>query len=241
LSPVRAMARPFSSAFRCTWLRGLPMHKSRILLADDHGVVREGLKSLINAQPDLEVVGEAGDGESACRMAEELLPDLVVMDVSMPGLTGDRATSRLGASCPGVRVLALTVHEDREHLRRLLKAGASGYVLKLATGEDFLRSLRVVAAGGVYLDPAVAGKVVGDLLQERGDLGPADEGSLTQREAEVILRVARGFSNKEIAAQLDISVKTVETHKLRSMEKLNLRSRADVVQFALKRGWLTPS
>jgi DNA-binding NarL/FixJ family response regulator len=217
-----------------------PMSKLRILLGDDHAVVRQGLKSLIDSQPDLEVVGEAGDGESACRMAEELRPDVAVLDVSMPGMTGDLATKRLRANCPAVRVLALTVHEDGEHLRRLLKAGAAGYVLKLATGDEFLRALRVVAAGGVYLDPAVAGKVVSEVVRERGQEGPTHKGSLTEREAEVLLRVARGFSNKEIAAQLDISVKTVETHKLRSMEKLGLRSRADVVQFALRHGWLTP-
>ena len=124
------------------------MSKLRILLADDHGVVREGVRSLIAAQPDFEVVGEAGDGETACRLAERLHPDLVVMDVSMPGMTGDRATSLLKMACPGAKVLALTVHEDREHLRRLLQAGASGYVLKLATGEELIRAIRVVASGG---------------------------------------------------------------------------------------------
>lgn len=215
--------------------------KLRILLADDHEVVREGVRSLIAAQPDFEVVGEAGDGETACRLAERLRPDLVVMDVSMPGMTGDRATSLLKTTCPGAKVLALTVHEDREHLRRLLKAGASGYVLKLATGEELIRAIRVVASGGVYIDPAVAGKVVDDLFEGRGDASPVKEGSLTPRETEVLLRVAQGYSNKEIAAQLEISVKTVETHKLRSMDKLGLRSRADVVQFALRRGWLAPT
>lgn len=214
--------------------------KLRILLADDHEVVREGVRSLIAAQPDFEVVGEAGDGETACRLAEQLRPDLVVMDVSMPGMTGDRATMLLKTTCPGTKVLALTVHEDREHLRRLLKAGASGYVLKLATGEELIRAIRVVASGGVYIDPAVAGKVVDDLFQERGEADPVEE-SLTPRETEVLLRVAQGHSNKEIAAQLDISVKTVETHKLRSMDKLGLRGRADVVQFALRRGWLAPT
>jgi DNA-binding NarL/FixJ family response regulator len=213
--------------------------KVKILLADDHAVVREGLKSLIDAQPDLKVVGEAGDGEAARRLVAELLPDVVVMDVSMPGMTGDRATAILTGEHPGVKILALTVHEDREHLRRLLQAGASGYVLKMSSAAEFLRALRVVASGGVYLDPAVAGKVVGELVQ--GVTAPADEATLTDRETEVVLRVAQGFSNKEIAAQLEISVKTVETHKLRSMDKLGLKGRADVVQFALRRGWLTPT
>jgi DNA-binding NarL/FixJ family response regulator len=214
------------------------MTKLRILLADDHAVVREGLRALIDAQPDLEVVGEASDGDSACRKAKDLLPDVVIMDVSMPGLTGDQATEQLKSDCPDVKVLALTVFEDKVHLRKLLKAGASGYVLKLATGEELIHALRVVAAGGVYLDPVLVGKVVGDIVNEGVETGHAAGAHLTERESQVVLRVARGFSNKEIAAQLDISVKTVETHKLRSMEKLGLRSRAEVVQFALRQGWL---
>jgi DNA-binding NarL/FixJ family response regulator len=215
------------------------MDKLRILLADDHAVVREGLRALINAQPDLEVIGEACDGRSAVRMAGELRPDVVVMDVSMPGQTGDEATEQLKHDVPVVKVLALTVFEDKGHLRRLLKAGASGYILKLATGEELIRALRIVATGGVYLDPVLAGKVVGDFVNE-ADASDRDEGAhLTERESQVMLRVAQGFSNKEIVAQLEISVKTVETHKLRSMEKLELRSRAEVVQYALRRGWLT--
>jgi DNA-binding NarL/FixJ family response regulator len=214
------------------------MGKLRILLVDDHAVVREGLRALIDAQADLEVVGEASDGESACRRVDELLPEIVVMDVSMPGLTGDQATERLKREHPDVKVLALTVFEDMGHVRKLLKAGASGYILKLATGEELIHALRVVASGGVYLDPTLAGKLVGALVTEAPGTGRADGARLTAREHEVILRVARGFSNKEIAAQLEISVKTVETHKLRSMEKLGLRSRAEVVQLALRRGWL---
>jgi DNA-binding NarL/FixJ family response regulator len=215
------------------------MAKVRVLLADDHAIVREGLRSLIDAQPDLEVVGEASDGESACLRAIDLRPDVVVMDVSMPGLTGDRATERLKREMPDIKVLALTVYEDRNHLRKLLKAGVSGYVLKLATGDELIRALRAVAAGGVYLDPAVAGKVVGEIVSESPGSGGVESTHLTEREAQVMLLVARGFSNKEIGVQLDISVKTVETHKLRSMEKLGLRSRAEVVEYALREGWLS--
>jgi DNA-binding NarL/FixJ family response regulator len=214
------------------------MGKLRILLADDHAVVRQGLRSLFEAQADLEVVGEASDGETACRLALELRPDVVVMDVSMPGLTGDQATERLRRDQPDVKVLALTVYEDKNHLRKLLKAGASGYILKLATGEELVRALRVVAAAGVYLDPVLAGKVVGDFVSEGAPADPASHAPLTERESQIIHLVARGFSNKEIAAQLEISVKTVETHKLRSMEKLGLGSRAEVVDFALRQGWL---
>ena len=215
------------------------MDKLRVLLADDHTVVREGLKALLDAQPDLQVVGEASDGLTACRLAKELLPDVVVMDVSMPGLTGREATQQLKQDCPDVRVLALTVYEDKGHLRELLKAGASGYVLKLATGEELIRALRVVCAGGAFVDPVLAGKVVGDIVNEDAEAGRAEGTPLSERESQIVLRVAQGFSNKEIAAQLDISVKTVETHKLRSMEKLGLRGRAEVVQFALRRGWLS--
>src|SRR5262249_53309813 len=162
-SPRPGRARPSSCASRRgTTLRGDPMEKLRILLADDHAVVREGLRALIDSQPDLAVVGEVSDGLSACRRARELLPAVVVMDVSIPGLSGDQATERLKQDLPVVKVLALTVYEDKAHLRRLLKAGASGYILKLATGEELVRALRVVAAGGVYLDPVLAGKVVGD-------------------------------------------------------------------------------
>lgn len=214
------------------------MDKLRVLLADDHAVVREGLRALLDAQPDLEVVGEAADGESACRKADELRPDVVIMDVSMPGLSGVEATSRLKHDLPGVQVLALTVYEDKGHLRRMLQAGASGYILKLATGEDLVRAVRVIAQGGVYLDPMLVSKVVGDIVSEGSETGRPGSTHLTDRESQVLLLVARGFSNKEIAGQLDISVKTVETHKLRSMEKLGLKSRAEVVQFALREGWL---
>ncbi len=215
------------------------MAKFRVLLADDHAVVRQGLRALIDSQPDFEVVGEASDGESARRMADEITPDVVVMDVSMPGLTGDQATERIKGEHPEIKVLALTVYEDKNHLRKLLKAGASGYVLKLATGEELIRALRVVATGGVYLDPVLAVKLIGDIVSDEDGPKPVAETPLTDRELQVMLRVAQGFSNKEIAAQLDISVKTVETHKLRSMEKLGLRGRSDVVRYALRNSWLT--
>ncbi|WP_422931817.1 response regulator [Singulisphaera sp. PoT] len=217
------------------------MNKLRILLVDDHTVVREGLRSLINGQADLEVVGEAADGHAACAKAMELLPDVIVMDVSMPGLSGDEATERLKRERPEVRILALTVFEDKGHLRKLLRAGASGYILKLATSEELIRAIRVVASGSVYLDPVLAGKVVDDIVQDGHEPRKGDATRLTERESQVILRVAQGFSNKEIGAQLEISVKTVETHKLRSMEKLGLRSRAEVVQHALRQGWLGSS
>jgi DNA-binding NarL/FixJ family response regulator len=210
------------------------MTELRIFLADDHGVVREGLKALVNGAPGMVVCGEAGDGLSACEEVERLLPDVAVMDVSMPLLGGAEATARLKQSCPQVKVLALTVHEDRGYLHRLLEAGAAGYALKRAAPEELIHAIRAVAAGGTYLDPAIAGKVVGGFVRPR----PAEGGELSEREVEVVRLTAAGHSNKEIAARLDLSVKTVETYKARSLEKLGLHSRADLVRYALQRGWL---
>ena len=215
------------------------MSELRVFLADDHAVVREGLKALINAHPGMAVVGEAADGLTACEQVPGLRPDVVVMDVSLPGLTGSQATERLRRECPTARVLALTVHEDKGYLRQLLAAGAVGYVLKRAAAEELVRAIRAVAAGGVYLDPALAGKVVkGFVRQPTGRDTPAESDELSDREVEVVRLTAAGHSNKEIAARLDLSVKTVETYKARSLEKLGLRSRADLVSYALRRGWL---
>ena len=214
------------------------MAKLRIYLADDHAVVRAGLKALIDAQPQLEVIGEAGDGRTACQQIQELQPDVVVMDVSMPGITGAQATAQLKQTCPNVKVLALTVHEDKGYLRLLLEAGASGYVLKRAAAEELIHAIRMVAAGGVYLDPVLAGKVVGSFVRVPVRESVPEGGDLSDREAEVVRLIAAGYSNKEIASRLGLSVKTVETYKARSMEKLGLASRADLVRYALQRGWL---
>ena len=214
------------------------MVKLRVYLADDHVVVREGLKALINAQPQMEVSGEAGDGRTACQEVQELQPDVVVMDVSMPKMNGAQATAQLKQACPSVKVLALTVHEDKGYLRLLLEAGASGYVLKRAAAEELIHAIRTVAAGGVYLDPALAGKVVGSFVRPPAGRGAPEGGDLSDREAEVVRLIAAGHSNKEIASRLGLSVKTVETYKARSMEKLGLDSRADLVRYALQRGWL---
>ena len=213
------------------------MSKLRVFLADDHAVVREGLKALINSHPHMEVIGEAGDGRTACAKACELRPDVVVMDVSMPELNGVQATSELRQRCPEVRVLALTVHEERSALRELIEAGARGYVLKRSAAEDLVHAVQVVARGDVYLDPSVAAIALGKLarIHSSGDRASTD---LSNRETEVLQLIAHGYSNKEIAARLGISVKTVETHKARSMEKLGLTGRADIVRFALQKGWL---
>lgn len=211
----------------------------RVVLADDHAVVREGLKSLIDAEPGMTVVGEAGDGLAACERVLELMPDVVVMDVSMPGVGGAQAAERIRRECPGVKVLALTVHEDKGYLRQLLAAGAAGYVLKRAAPAELIRAIRTVAAGGVYLDPSLAGKVVrGFVRQSPGEDTAAAVGELSDREVEVVRLTAAGHSNKEVASRLDLSVKTVETYKARALEKLGLETRADLVRYALQRGWL---
>jgi DNA-binding NarL/FixJ family response regulator len=213
--------------------------KLRVLLADDHNVVRAGLRALIDAQADMEVVGEAADGEAACLRAAELAPEVVVMDVSMPGIGGARATERIKRDRPETRVLALTVHEDRGYLQHLLQAGASGYLLKRAAADDLIHAIRTVARGGTYLDPSLAGKVLGGLMGRPTQTGGAPGESLSDREEEVLRLIARGFTNREIGGQLDVSVKTVETHKARAMEKLGLDSRAGIVAYAIRRGWLS--
>lgn len=214
------------------------MSKLRILIADDHQIFRDGLQGLINAEPDMEVVGEAGDGQSALHQVTELQPDVVVMDISMPGLSGDRVTERIKRESPEIKVIALTAHEDSGYIGQMLQAGASGYVLKLAAAEELIKAIRLVATGAAYLDPAVAGKVVDGYVRQKTARPRARQGQLTHREEEVLKLVAQGYVNKEIAAQLEISVKTVETHKHNFMEKLDLHSRAEIVRYALTRNWL---
>jgi DNA-binding NarL/FixJ family response regulator len=212
------------------------MKKLRVFLADDHAVVRAGLKLLVNAQADMEVVGEAGDGDTAFREAQALQPDIVVMDISMPKLNGAQATERLKVVCPHITVVALSAYADEAHVRQLLSSGASGYVLKRTAAEELTTAIRTAAHGGTYLDPAIAGKVVGGYLNRALKIKGAD--NLTEREQEVLVEVARGYTNKEIGERLHLSVKTVEGHKARILEKLDLQSRADIVRYALRQGWL---
>ena len=213
------------------------MKKLRIFLADDHGVVREGLKRLLELEPDLEVVGEASNGRDAVNHAMLLRPDVIIMDISMPELSGAQASMRLKQSCPDTKVLVLTVHEDKSFLHELLEAGASGYVLKRTATDELINAVRAVASGAVYLDTHVAGNVVQSFVRpRRKDRGPGPD--LSDRETRVLRLIAEGYSNKEIAAQLDLSVKTIETYKTRSMEKLDLHSRVEIVRYAADRGWL---
>lgn len=212
------------------------MSKLRVYLADDHPVVRNGLRALVGAEEDMEVVGEAFDGETAVRQAIELRPDVVVMDVSMPGVGGIEATAQIRAGCPEVRVVALTAHEDRGYLHQVMGAGASGYVLKRSAAAELVEAIRHAAAGNTYVDPRVAAQLV------TGPGQPAEataQQELSEREVEVLRQIAQGYSNKQIAARLKISVKTVETYKARAMEKLGAKSRVDIVRHAAQRGWLS--
>ena len=214
------------------------MSKLRVFLADDHAIIREGLKSLIEAQPDMSVVGETDNGMTAWLEAKALQPDVVVMDISMPELNGAKATEWLKRDSPHTKVLALTVHNDQGYLHRLLKAGASGYVLKRAAPHELIRAIRAVAAGETYLDPAIVSDVVGSYVRKQSAREGQPRGELSEREAEVLRLIALGYANKEIASRLDISVRTVETYKARLMEKLNFHSRAEIVRYALLQGWL---
>ena len=214
------------------------MKKLSILLADDHKVVRDGLRLLIDGQRDMRVVGEAGNGKEALQQARALKPDVVVMDLSMPEVNGLQATERLKAERPGIKVVALTVHEDASYLVQLCRAGAVGYVLKRSAGDDLIQAIRTVAAGGLHFDPALASKALTEQHGEApGKAGP-HASDLSEREKEVLILLAWGYSNKEIAGDLDLSVKTVETYRVRISEKLGLRSRTQVVQYALRQGWL---
>ena len=213
--------------------------KLRILLADDHKIVRDGLRLLIDNQPGMQVVGEAANGAQALSQARTLKPDVVVMDLSMPELNGLQATHQLKAEAPSIKVVALTAHEDAAYLGQLCKAGAAGYVLKRSAGEELLKAIIAVAAGEVYFEPSLAGKALAQQMTGASASGPPDATALSDREKEVLSSLAWGYSNKEIAAQLGLSVKTVETYKVRIGEKLGLHSRTEMVQYALRQGWLT--
>ncbi len=212
----------------------------RMLLADDHTLFREGLRALFAGEGDIEVVGEASDGEEAVRKASELRPDVVVMDILMPVLNGIEATRRIRSALPEVKVLVLSMYDDEEHVQRLLAAGASGCMLKRATSDELVRSLREVVAGGMALDPAVAAKVVKDYVRrvQREQEAPPS-GELTPRELEVLRLVAEGHSNQAIAERLGLSRKTVDVHRTNLMRKLDLHNVTEIVKYALRRGLIS--
>ncbi len=213
----------------------------RILLVDDHAVVRSGLAMLLSAKEDMEVVGEAAEGEEAIAKALECRPDVVLMDLSMPhGKDGLSTTAELKKVLPSAAVLILTMHDDEEYLFRAIHLGASGYLLKSAPHEEMVSAIRHVAEGNAYLHPTATKRLMSeylDKLKNGGGDGGAYE-SLSEREREILAKVAQGYTNKDIAEQLIISVKTVESHKSNLMDKLNLKTRPDLVNFAMKKGLL---
>jgi two-component system, NarL family, response regulator NreC len=208
------------------------MARIRILLADDHAVVRQGFKMILDAQPDMEIVGEAGNGRQTVELAEKLKPDVIVMDVAMPELNGIEATRRVTGSVPHARVIALSMHKDSVYVREVLRAGARGYLLKDSGAGDLVFAVRAVARGEGYLSPAVSDAVLDDYRRHVTD--PID--LLTSREREVLQMLAEGKTNKEIAAILNLSVYTVDAHRGRIMEKLNLHSINELVRFAVRSG-----
>ncbi|HEU6442605.1 MAG TPA: response regulator transcription factor [Microvirga sp.] len=213
------------------------MKKIRVALVDDHPVVLAGIAALLRRAPEIEVVGEATTGAEGISLARNAAPDLIVIDLSLPDMNGVDLAKEIASVNPGARLLALTVHEDRAYVQRLLQAGARGYVLKRSAAADLLRAIRAVVEGGIYLDPAVAEKALPatDDPATRGE----DSRELSPREEAVLKLTARGLANKEIARRLDVSVKTVDTYKARACEKLSLRSRAAIVRLGVGRGWFS--
>jgi DNA-binding NarL/FixJ family response regulator len=210
----------------------------RVLVADDHPVVLAGIKALLSADPAIEIIGEALDGQSALRTSIEHKPDVLLLDLSMPGLSGMDVVRQLLAACPECKVLVLTVHEDRSYVRKLLEFGAVGYVLKRSAPEDLLRAVHAVAKGGIYLDPAIAGQAIDNTANRQLDDQQGRGVDLSDREIEVLRLTALGHSNKAIAAVLQVGVKSVETYKARAMDKLGFHSRVELVGYALGKGWL---
>lgn len=211
------------------------MPKIRVVIADDHAIVREGVKALIGLAEDIEVVGEAADGREAIARVHEMEPDVVLMDIAMPDLGGLEATVEIRKQNPRTRILILSQYEDREYIRRFLKAGVSGYVLKKSAGSDLTAAIRAVHRGGLVLDPDVAREAMNERASDgHGQADPYD--TLTDREKQVLKLVAEGRSNKEVADLLGISVKTAMSHREHIMEKLDLHSRTELIRFAIKQG-----
>jgi DNA-binding NarL/FixJ family response regulator len=211
----------------------------RVLLADDHNIVREGLMSLLEKEPDIDVVAMADNGRTAVQLAGELKPDVAVLDIAMPEMNGIEATRRISRDDPEIKVLALSMHSARRFVTEALSAGAKGYLLKDCAAEELVRAIRTVAVNETYLSPKVAGLIVKDYLKHSPDSAPSAESFLTNREREILQLIAEGESTKEIAFKIGVSIKTVETHRQQIMKKLNLHSVAELTRYAIREG-LTP-
>ncbi len=209
---------------------------TRVMLADDHKIMREGLKALLEKQPDLEVAAEAENGLDAVRLAKKLMPHIVIMDIGMPGLNGIEATRRITADLPSTKVIALSMHSDKRFVIEMLKAGVSAYLLKDSASEELVSAIRTVLAGKPYLSPKITGVVLQDYLSTLSKTGPNAFTLLTPREREVLQLIAEGRTTKQIASALFVSAKTVDTHRQQLMEKLNLRSVAELTKYAIREG-----
>lgn len=217
------------------------MPKLRIFLVDNHAIFREGLSVILNLEPGYEVVGEAGDGQEALERLKEIRTDLVIMDLSMPKVGGAQATQKIKKAFPGVRVLILSRHCELSSLNQLMQAGASGYISKSSGSKALVDAIRKVASGGYYVEPLLAEQLVGNIFNRQSLTQEEISAKLSERETEVLQLTARGYGNKEISEQLQLSVKTIEHYKARSQEKLGLRNRADIVRYAFHQGWLEDS
>ena len=216
--------------------------KIRIMIADDHAILRSGLRLLVNGQPDMEVVSEAADGEQAVQAARETRPQVALMDLTMPRARGMRSLQEIVRDCPETRILVLTMHDDPAYLRSVFSAGASGYVLKRSVDAELLAAIRAVHRGGIFVDPSLADVFVQDVIGKRGATArpKPPKNILSDRELQVLKLVARGYSSQQIAKQLLVGVKSIETYRSRLVQKLGLRTRSDVVRFAVQMGLLTP-
>jgi DNA-binding NarL/FixJ family response regulator len=212
------------------------MSPVRIALVDDHPVVLAGIRALLQGVPEVELVGEANTGAMGLKAICDSSPDIAVIDLSLPDISGMELARQIRRQCPHVKVIALTVHEDRAYVHPVLEAGAKGYLLKRSAADELLRAIRAVNRGDIYLDPTIAEKAV--VAAPALAVSNEDSGELSPREEDVLRLVAQGFSNKQIAGQLEVSVKSVETYKARAAEKKGLRSRADIVRYGIRQGWL---
>jgi two-component system response regulator NreC len=212
------------------------------MIVDDHAILRAGLKMLVNTQADMEVVSEAPDGEKAIQQVQEAKPDVTLLDLTMPRVGGMKALQEIAKNCRETRVLVLTMHDDPAYLRSALAAGASGYLLKRAVDAELIAAIRAVHRGGIFVDPRLASILVQDVLAKKGTKAGSREpiNILSDRELQVLKFVARGYSSAQIAKQIAVGVKTVETYRSRFAEKLGLRTRSDVIRFAVQMGLLTP-
>ncbi len=211
----------------------------RVALADDHPVVLAGVKALLQTAPDFEIVGEALTGAAALELVCRVVPDVAVIDVSMPDISGFELAEKIAERCPAVKLLALTVHEDQAYVQRLMQAGVRGYLIKRTAADDLPHAIRAVASGGVYLDPSMAAKALnksGEHQSAPDHVGTTEQ--LSARERDVLKLTAQGYANKEIAARLEVSVKSVETYKARAAAKLHLRTRSEIVRYGAAQGWI---